>query len=53
MAVVMIDPAGNLVAFTRTDGGQAGSVQISIEKARSAGAIRRATKVFEDALLSP
>jgi uncharacterized protein GlcG (DUF336 family) len=51
MAVVVVDPAGNLVAFARTDGVQVASIQIAIEKARSAATFRRSTKVFEDALV--
>ena len=51
MAVVVVDPAGNLVAFARTDAVQVASIQIAIEKARSAATFRRPTKVFEDALV--
>ena len=51
MAVVVVDPAGNLVAFARTDGVQTASIQIAIDKARSAAGFRRSTKVFEDALV--
>ncbi len=51
MAVVVVDPAGNLVAFARTDHVQTASIQIAIDKARSAATFRRSTKVFEDALV--
>ncbi len=50
MAVAVVDTAGNLVAFGRVDGTQTGSLGIAIEKAKSAVAFRRPTKVFEDAL---
>jgi uncharacterized protein GlcG (DUF336 family) len=51
MAVVVVDPSGTLVAFARVDGTQVASIQIAIDKARSAAMFRRSTKVFEDALV--
>ena len=50
MAVAVVDTAGNLVAFARADGTQTASLAIAIEKARTAAAFRRPTKVWEDAL---
>lgn len=50
MAVAVVDTAGNLVAFGRVDGTQTGSLGIAIDKAKTAVAFRRSTKVFEDAL---
>jgi uncharacterized protein GlcG (DUF336 family) len=51
MAVAVVDPAGTLVVFARVDGTQTASVQVAIDKARSAATYRRATKAFEDALV--
>ena len=51
MAVTVLDTAGNLVAFARVDGTQTASLGIAIDKAKSAVAFRRPTKVFEDALI--
>jgi glc operon protein GlcG len=48
MAVAVVDPAGNLVYFEKMDGTQTGSVNVSIEKARSAALFKRATKSFQD-----
>ena len=50
MAVAVVDTAGNLVAFGRVDGTQTASLGIAIDKARTAVAYRRPTKVFEDAV---
>jgi uncharacterized protein GlcG (DUF336 family) len=50
MAVAVVDTAGNLVYFEKMDGTQTGSVDVSIEKARSAALFKRATKAFQDAL---
>lgn len=50
MAVAVVDTAGNLVAFGRVDGTQTASLGIAIEKAKTAVAFRRSTKVFEDAV---
>jgi len=51
MAVAVVDPAGNLVAFARVDGTQTASLNVALDKAKSAAAYRRSTKVFEDALV--
>ena len=48
MAVAVVDTAGNLVYFEKMDGTQTGSVNVAIEKARSAALFRRSTKVFQD-----
>ncbi|HEY2380594.1 MAG TPA: heme-binding protein [Terriglobia bacterium] len=50
MAVAVVDTAGNLVYFEKMDGTQTGSVNVAIEKARSAALFRRPTKVFQDAV---
>jgi len=48
MAVAIVDPGGYLVYFEKMDGTQTGSVDLSIEKARTAALFRRPTKVFQD-----
>lgn len=48
MAVAVVDPAGNLVYFEKIDATQHASVEIAIQKAKSAAAFKRPTKVFSD-----
>src|SRR5215467_15750068 len=50
MAIAVVDTAGNLIYFEKMDGTQTGSVNVAIEKARSAALFKRATKVFQDAV---
>lgn len=50
MAVAVVDTAGYLVYFERMPETQLGSVEIAIEKAKSAALFRRPTKSFQDAL---
>ncbi len=50
MAVAIVDTAGDLVYFERMDDTQVGSVQVAIDKARSAARFKRPTKAFQDAL---
>jgi uncharacterized protein GlcG (DUF336 family) len=50
MAVAVVDTAGYLVYFERMPDTQLGSVEVSIEKAKSAALFRRPTKVFQDAV---
>ena len=50
MAVAVVDTGGYLVYFERMDDTQLGSVEISIEKAKSAVLFRRPTKSFQDTL---
>ena len=50
MAVAIVDTHGELVYFERMDDTQVGSVNISIDKARSAARFKRPTKAFQDAL---
>jgi uncharacterized protein GlcG (DUF336 family) len=50
MAIAVVDTAGNLVYFEKMDGTQTGSVNVSIEKARSAVLFKRPTKAFQDAV---
>ncbi len=48
MAIAIVDTAGQMVAFTRMDNTQTGSIQVSQDKAVSAAMFRRPTKVFQD-----
>ncbi len=50
MAAAVVDTGGHLVYFERMDGTQTGSARVALEKAQSAVAYRRPTKVFEDAV---
>lgn len=50
MAVAIVDTGGYLVYFERMPDTQLGSVQVSIDKAKSAALFRRPTKAFQDIL---
>jgi glc operon protein GlcG len=50
MAIAIVDTAGMLVAFTKFDNTQSGSVQISQDKAISSAMLRRPTKAIQDAV---
>jgi glc operon protein GlcG len=50
MTVAVVDPAGNLVYYERTDNSQWGSSKVAIAKARSAAIYKRPSKAFQDAL---
>jgi glc operon protein GlcG len=50
MAVAVVDTAGYLVYFERMQDTQLASVEIAIEKAKSAALFRRPTKAFQDTL---
>ncbi len=48
VAIAIVDTHGLLVMFQRLDQTQHGSVDVAIEKARTAALFRRESKVFED-----
>jgi uncharacterized protein GlcG (DUF336 family) len=50
MALAVVDTGGYLVYFERMPDTQLGSVEIAIEKAKSAALFRRPTKSFQDTL---
>lgn len=50
MAIAVVDPAGTLVYYEKTDNTQLGSAQVAIDKARSAALYKRPTKAFQDAV---
>jgi glc operon protein GlcG len=47
-AIAIVDTGGHLVYFEKMQETQTGSVELAIEKARTAALFRRPTKVFED-----
>lgn len=50
MAITVVDTSGQLVHFVKMDDCQTGSIQVSIDKAKSAALFRRPSKVFNDML---
>jgi uncharacterized protein GlcG (DUF336 family) len=48
VAIAVLDTAGNLVAYEKMDNTQTASIQVAIDKGKSAAIYRRPTKVFED-----
>lgn len=50
VAIAIVDSGGHLVAYERLDSTQYGSVEVALEKAKTAVAFRRPTKVFQDAV---
>jgi glc operon protein GlcG len=50
MALAVVDTAGYLVYFERMPDTQLGSVEIAIEKAKTAALFRRPSKSFQDAV---
>src|SRR4029453_3037420 len=50
MAAAIVDTAGDLVYFENLDGTQAASVNIAVDKARSAARFKRPTKALQDVL---
>ena len=47
-AIAVVDPAGDLLAFQRMDGVRPASVDLAIEKARTAARLQRPTAEIED-----
>ncbi len=52
MAVAIVDTGGNLVYFEKMDNTQLASVNVAIEKARTAALFKRPTKALQDALVA-
>ncbi len=50
VAIAIVDNHGFLVYYEKMDDTQTGSVQIAIDKAKTASMLRRPTKVVEDAI---
>jgi len=51
VVIVILDEAGNLLYLQRMDDVQIASIEIAIQKARSAALFRRPSKAFEDQLV--
>ena len=49
-AIAVVDPAGDLLAFQRMDGVRPDSVDLAIQKARTAARLRRSTAAIEDSI---
>ncbi len=52
VAVAVVDAGGVLVFFERMDGTQTASSDLAIEKARTAAAYKRSTKLLEDRIVA-
>ena len=50
VVIALVDTGGNLVMMQRLDNAQFGSVEVARQKAWTAAAFRRPTKVFQDAI---
>jgi uncharacterized protein GlcG (DUF336 family) len=50
MVITILDDGGNVLLLERMDDTQIGSIEVAIQKARSAVSFKRPTKVFEDAI---
>lgn len=50
MAIAIVDRHGFLVYFERMNDTQTGSVEVALDKAKSAGMFRRPTRVFEEGI---
>jgi len=50
MVIAILDDGGNLILLQKMDDTQIGSIEVAIQKARTAQAFKRPTKVFEDAI---
>jgi glc operon protein GlcG len=48
MVITVVDDGGNLLYLEKMDGTQIGSVEVAIQKAKTAISFKRSTKVFED-----
>ncbi|PYO18929.1 MAG: hypothetical protein DMD88_16355, partial [Candidatus Rokuibacteriota bacterium] len=48
VVIAVLDSGGNVVMLQRMDGAQFGSIEVAREKAYSAVAFRRPTKLFQD-----
>jgi glc operon protein GlcG len=50
VVIAVVDDGGHLLYLQRIDGTQTGSIDVAIQKARTAQSFKRPTKVFEDAI---
>lgn len=52
MVFAVVDDGGNLVYLERMDNAQTGSIEVAIQKAKTAISFKRPTKTFEDRALA-
>ncbi len=52
MVTAVVDAGGNIVLLERMDDAQIGSIEVAIQKAKTAVAFKRSTKTFEDRTLA-
>jgi len=50
VVIAIVDDGGHLVYFERMDGVQTGSIEVAIQKAKTAVAFKRPTRLFEEAV---
>jgi uncharacterized protein GlcG (DUF336 family) len=50
VAIAIVDTGGHLVAFSRVDNTQIGSIEIALGKARTANNLKRPTKALQDGI---
>lgn len=50
VAIAIVDDGGHLVAFSRLDNTQLGSIEVALQKAKTSALYRRPTKAFEEVL---
>jgi hypothetical protein len=50
VAIAIVDTGGHLVAFSRIDNTQIGSIDIALGKARTANNLKRPTKALQDGI---
>jgi glc operon protein GlcG len=48
VAIAIVDPSGHLLAFSRLENTQLGSIEVALQKAKTSVYIRRPTKAFEE-----
>jgi uncharacterized protein GlcG (DUF336 family) len=51
VVIAIVDDGGHLVYLERRDETQTGSIEVALQKARTAASFKRPTKVLEDALM--
>ena len=52
VVIAIVDEGGNLVYLQRLDGTQIGSIEVAIQKAKTAVSFKRPSKALEDAVLT-
>ncbi len=50
VAIAIVDAGGHLLAFSRIDGTQIGSIEVALNKAKASVFYKRPTKAFQDGL---